>query len=222
MKPTLLLVEDHRLVSEGLKAMLSANYAVLAIVGDGALVLEAVARYRPDILLLDLSLPNRTGIDLLPDLRRTYPDLRVIVVTMHTEGTLAEMALKLGASGFVAKNTGITELHAAIEEVFAGRRYVSPGLMRRSNRSRATDRIGFERLTPHQQRIVRLISKGMTSQQIGASLGVSSWTVHFHRKNIRQKLGVHSDFEMRRYAMLIDLAEEDQPRNFDAPEPGAE
>lgn len=207
MKTRLLLVEDHEIVGEGMKSMLSENYHVLAIVDDGARVLIEVARYLPDVVLLDLSLPNRTGIDLLPEIRSAWPDIRVVVVTMHAEAKLIEMALKLGASGFVPKNAGLKELETAIEEVVAGGQYVSP-LLGKLGGGAAVDRMGFDQLTSHQQRIVRLIGKGLKSDEIAALLGVTPWAIHFHRKNIRRKLGVHSDYEMHRYAMLIDLADD--------------
>jgi len=210
VKTTLLLVEDHELVAEGMKSMLGTNYRVLAVIHDGARVMDAVALHQPAVMLLDLSLPNRTGIDLLPELRAAYPDLRVVVVTMHADANLIDMALKLGASGFVPKNAGSRELESAIEEVLAGRRYVSPLLSRRGPTAGIADRLGFDQLTSQQQRIVRLIGKGMTSEEIAEVLGVTSWTIHFHRKNIRRKLGVQNDYEMIRYAMLVNLADEDE------------
>jgi DNA-binding NarL/FixJ family response regulator len=202
-KPRLLLAEDHELVGQGFVAVLSADYDFVATVTDGARVVEEVSRHAPDVLLLDLSLPNRNGIDLLPELRSRCPDVRVLVVTMHVDPHLVEMTLKLGAAGFVPKNATMDELRTAIEEVLAGRKYLSPKLPKQAYRGGVADPMGFSRLTERQQNIVRMIGKGMNSEQIAEALGLTVWTVSFHRKNIRRALGIHTDMEMYRYAMLV-------------------
>ena len=204
-KPRLLLAEDHELVGEGLGAALRKDYEVVAIVTDGADVIAEVARRKPDLLLLDLSLPTRNGLDLLPELVTTRPKVPVLILSMHVETDLVEMAMNLGADGFVPKNATIDELRTAIEEVLAGRRYVSPKLPKHSHRGGKSDPMGFNRLTSHQQRIVRMIAKGMNSKEIAQALGVTVWTVNFHRKNIRKELGVSSDLEMYRYAILAGV-----------------
>ena len=105
MRPRLLLAEDHTLMAEGLRGILAKGYEVVGVVADGAAVGAAVARYQPDVLLLDLSLPNRPGMELLGELVPRYPKLRIIVVTMHVNRVLMEMAMRLGASG--VKELGI-------------------------------------------------------------------------------------------------------------------
>ena len=205
MRPRLLLAEDHTLMAEGLRGMLAKDYEVVAVVADGAAVGAAVARYQPDLLLLDLSLPNRPGMELLGELVPSYPKLRIIVVTMHVNRVLMEMAMRLGASGFVPKNVSGDELRMAIAEVVAGRRYVSPKVPTQGQRGGVVDPVGFSRLTARQQEVMRLIARGLTSEQMAEELGVSRWTVSFHRKNIRREVGLHSDQEMYRYAMLVEL-----------------
>jgi DNA-binding NarL/FixJ family response regulator len=207
-RPRLLLAEDHELFSQGLRAMLGSEYNVLGIVQDGAAVIDAVRRQHPDVLLLDLSLPNRTGMDLLGDLKALSAAPRVVVVTMHVDAVLVDAAIRLGAAAFVPKDASIDELRTAIEEVLQGRRYISPRLPRRGRRGPELDRLGFSRLTPRQQSIVHMIGRGMTSEQIGAALGLSPFTIHFHRKAIRRQLGLSSDWEMMRYAILIGLSDE--------------
>jgi len=202
-KPRLVLAEDHELVGEGLRAALRKHYDVAAIVTDGAEVIAEVARTHPDLLLLDLSLPTRSGLDLLPELVAARPRVPVLVLSMHVETDLVEMAMHLGADGFVPKNATIDELRTAIEEVLAGRHYVSPKLPKHSHRGGLSAPMGFNRLTSHQQRIVRMIAKGMNSREMAQALSVSVWTVNFHRKNIRKELGVNNDLEMYRYAILV-------------------
>src|SRR5687768_1593544 len=207
-KPKLLLAEDHELVGQGLAAMLEADYDIADIVTDGAAVVDAVLRHKPDVLLLDLSLPNRNGIDLLAELIKAKPRLRVLVLTMHVDPHLSNMAMSLGARGFVPKNAGLEELRTAIEVIREGGKYVSPKIPEQGFRGNVTGPMGFSQLTEHQQGIVRMLAKGLTSEEIAEQLGVSVHTVAFHRKNIRRALGVKSDVEMHRYAILVGMAEE--------------
>ncbi len=206
--PTLLLAEDHELVGQGLKAMLSADYEVLDLVQDGADVVAAVKRRKPDVLLLDLSLPHRNGIDILAELLKENPELRVLVLTMHVDPYLASMAMSLGARGFVPKNAGLDELRAAIEVIRAGEKYRSPKIPEKGKHGKVAGPTGFSQLTARQQSIVRMLGKGMSSEEISAELGVTVHTVAFHRKTIRRALGVKSDGEMHRYAILVAMAEE--------------
>ena len=206
--PTLLLAEDHELVGQGLKAMLSSDYDVLDLVHDGADVVAAVKRRKPDVLLLDLSLPHRNGIDILAELLKSDPDLRVLVLTMHVDPHLATMAMSLGARGFIPKNSGLEELRTAIEVIREGGKYLSPKIPEKGKRGKVAGPMGFSQLTERQQNIVRMLGKGMSSEEIAAELGVTVHTVAFHRKSIRRALGVKSDGEMHRYAILVAMAEE--------------
>jgi DNA-binding NarL/FixJ family response regulator len=205
--PRLLLAEDHELVGQGLKAMLSADYEVLGLVQDGADVVAAVRRRKPDVLLLDLSLPHRNGIDLLAELLKTNPELRVLVLTMHVDPHLASMAMSLGARGFVPKNAGLDELRTAIEVIREGGKYLSPKIPEKGRRGKLAGPMGFSQLTARQQSIVRMLGKGMSSEEIAEELGVTVHTVAFHRKTIRRALGVKTDAEMHRYAILAAMAE---------------
>jgi DNA-binding NarL/FixJ family response regulator len=210
-KPRLLLAEDHELFSEGLRAMLGKEYVILGVVRDGGEVIAAVLEHQPDVLLLDLSLPHRTGMDLLGDLKNLTAAPRVVVVTMHVDSVLVDTAISLGASAFVPKDASVDELRTAIEEVLEGRRYLSPRLPRRVRRGPEVDRLGFGRLTPRQQVIVRMIGQGLTTEQMAANLGLSPYTVQYHRKSIRQQLGLDTDWAMLRYAILVGLGDEETP-----------
>lgn len=206
----LLLAEDHVLMAEGLRAILASTYEVVAVVSDGAAVVEAVSRHRPDVLLLDLSLPNRPGMELLRELVPAHPRLKVIIVTMHADPAIMRTALQLGAAGFVPKTASGAELRKAVSEALAGRRYVSPKVPRRGLRgAESVVTVGFDRLTPRQQEITLMIAQGLTSDAIAEALGVSVWTVNYHRKNIRRELGLRSDREMYRYATLVELSKGD-------------
>lgn len=206
-RPTVVIAEDHAMFSEGLKVMLGDHCRIVATVSDGLDVAAAVHRHEPDILLLDLSLPHRTGLEILGDLHTSAPAVRVVVVTMHVDTVLVDSALRLGASAFVPKDAQVDELHTAIDEVMQGRRYVSPRLPKQTY-GEVTDRMGFDQLTERQQEIVRMIGRGMTTHDVASALGIAENTVQFHRKNIRRRLGIDSDFGMLRYALLVELSED--------------
>lgn len=210
-RPRLLLAEDHALFSQGLRAMLGRSYEIAGVVADGAAVVAAVEEHEPDVLLLDLSLPNRTGMDLLGDLRKAGATVPIVIVTMHVDRVLVEEAVRLGASAFVPKDADVDELRTAIGEVLQGRRYLSPRLPRRGRQDLEGDRLGFNQLTPRQQEIVRMIGRGLSTEEIAAELGLSAHTVNFHRKNIRRKLGLENDWEMSRYAILVGLSDTPPP-----------
>ena len=211
----LLIADDHKLLVQGLQQMLARRFEVVGVAYAGDQLLELLRTTAADGLILDLSLPGRSGIDLLPDIRRAQPDLRILVLTMHVDRILAEAALGAGALGFVPKDAGMEEVEKALQEVLAGRRYLSPRVPRH------TSRVGLDamhaslaRLTPRQQRILKLVGQGRTSAEIGDRLGVSEATITFHRQRIRKALGLSSEWALLRHALLVHLAtsdEEDTP-----------
>jgi DNA-binding NarL/FixJ family response regulator len=208
-QPIRIVVADHhQMFAQGLRAMLSSQYEVVAVVRDGADVVNTVATLKPDLLLLSISLPSQTGLDVLRDLQSLDTSVRVVVVTMHLDRALADIAIRLGASAFVPKEADVAELRKAIEEVLAGRLYISPLLHEHGSEGAAPSRPGFSRLTPRQQDIVRLIGQGLPTEDIARKLGISVHTVSFHRKNIRQQLGCDSVWAVLRFAILADLSEE--------------
>jgi DNA-binding NarL/FixJ family response regulator len=209
-RPRLVIADDHRLLVEGLRRMLARRFEVVGVAYTGDELLKLLERVSADVLILDLSLPGRSGIDLLPDIRRVQPDLRVLVVTMHVDRILAEAALAAGATGFVPKDSGMEEVEVGLREVLAGRRYLSPRVPRH------TLRVGLDaihaslaRLTPRQQTILRLVGEGRTSAEIGAKLGLSEATITFHRQRIRKALGLSSEWALLRHALLVYLAASD-------------
>lgn len=122
----ILIADDHEHVAAGLSALLKPDHQVVGIVTDGALVLGAVAEHHPDILLLDLWMPGRNGLDLLLDLHREHPQVKVVVLTMHSDIVVAVEAMNRGARGFILKDSGYDELQAALKQVLAGHPYLSP------------------------------------------------------------------------------------------------
>ena len=200
----LIITDDHPMVVEGLRSMLQHRYDVVAVAHSGKDLLKVLRKVRADCLLLDLSMPERNGLELLPDIRAIRPSLKVLVVTMHLEKTLAVAALDAGANGFIPKDSGMAELEEAIEAVLAGERYLSPRVPSSTNRvALGAIHPALSRLTPRQHEILQLLADGKTSEQIGAILGLSYTTVTYHRVNIRKMLGVETDIGLMRYALLV-------------------
>lgn len=205
-KSRVLLAEDHALVGQGLRALLEPEYEVRGPVQNGTEVPAAVTDFRPDVLLLDLSLPGRNGLDLIPEVLRLCPETRILVVTMHSDRVLVRSAFALGAAGFLLKDSDIAELRTAIAEVLAGRRYLSPRLPPSPATGPSSPAVeAFWRLTPRQQQILKAIGQGRTTEEIAQELGLSVHTVYFHRQSLRRVLGIESDDGLARYAALVEL-----------------
>jgi DNA-binding NarL/FixJ family response regulator len=205
----LLLAEDHALVGEGLRVLLAADYEVAGQVRDGRDVLAAVMRERPDVVMLDLSLPGRSGLDLIPEIVLAQPGIAVLVVTMHADPMLAERAFQLGAAGFVPKDSSADELRRAIEAVLAGGSYLSERIARQPVRAAGgQDREAVAALTPRQLVILRALGRGISTEALAEEMGLSVHTIHFHRRNLRRVLGVDSEGGLERYAALVLSDEE--------------
>ena len=211
-RPTLILADDHALMTEGLRAMLEPDHEVVDVVRDGSHVVAAVDFHRPDLVLLDLSLPGRSGLEIADELRTRFPATRVLIVTMHAERIYADEALRAGASGYVLKLARAEELRHAIAEALAGRQYVTPLLTEHTSSSAARieprgmpDAVGVDALTERQREVLRLIARGRTTQEIAEALAVSPKAVEFHRVRIRKVLGLSSTAALVRYAVAEGL-----------------
>jgi len=197
------------MVAQGLRALLRHRFEVVGVVHDGNGVLPAIAETHPQVLLLDMSLPHRNGLDLIPEVRRTHPATRILVLTMHAEPGLAKLALAAGALGYVLKDADLEELQNAIEEVLAGRRYVTARLMTQAEGPipKGPSREAYFQLSPRQQQILRAIGEGKSSREIAEKLRLSLHTVHFHRSRIRKVLGIESPDGLSRSSVIMWMEE---------------
>lgn len=191
---------------EALRTALAVTYDVVAVAYTAEGILAAVETHRPDVLLLDLSLPGRNGLELIPELLARSSATRIIVVTMHLDRVIAESSLRKGAQGFVPKDAGLEELDRAIQTVLRGETFVSTRVPASTNRvAMDASHAALAALTPRQHEIIRFIADGMTSTEIAKRLGLSERTVAFHRTNIRSKLGIDSEGGLLRYALMLRL-----------------
>jgi len=204
----LVLIDDHTLVLAGLRAALEDSYDVVAMAGSGAEGVRAVRKHHPDLVLVDLGLPDQSGLEVIQEIRTIAPKLKILVVTMYLDRVLADAALHSGAQGFVPKNADVSELRHAAAEVLKGRTYVSPLVPQRLP-YRTADKFQFalSQLTPTQQRIIRLIGEGRSSKWIARKLHLKLETITFHRVRIRQALGLKDEWALLRHAILIRMSE---------------
>jgi DNA-binding NarL/FixJ family response regulator len=211
-RAAILIADDHPLMSQGLKALLKPQYFVVGIVNDGREVVSVAAQSKPDVILLDLSMPHRNGLELIPELAAAVPDAKVIVVTMHVDRALADLAMQSGAHGFIPKESSAEELNNAISEVLEGRKVVSSKIPRRSFRDGvAVEHPELDRLTPRHLQILRLIGDGKSNAEIAEELGLSPRTVEFHRSSIRKALGITSEWGLMRFAIMLRVGLDEGP-----------
>jgi two-component system, NarL family, invasion response regulator UvrY len=185
-RPRVLLTDDHDALLQSLRAMLSSRYDVVGVAHDGAELLALLRTTPADCLLLDLAMPGRSGLELLPDLRALAPQLRVLIVTMHADRLLADAALRAGARGYMPKDSGAAELAEAIDAVLDGRTWISP----RVPAAEAGDSMALVTgLSPRQVDIARMMAEGRSPADIEAALGVSETALAFHVSRIERALG---------------------------------
>lgn len=202
-----LIADDHAIVRTGLRALMHAE-PTLHLVGEatgGYEAIEMVTDSHPDILVLDLSMPDLDGIAVTKQLMPLYPNLRILILTLHEDEALLREAIKSGASGYILKRAAEAELISAIQIVMRGDMYVDPSLLRSlivEKPSTANSRQEtFESLTPREIDVLKLLVQGYTNRQIGGELNISVRTVEGHRANLTGKLGLRSRVELVRYAL---------------------
>jgi two-component system, NarL family, response regulator NreC len=205
---TLVLAEDHRIVREGLKALLAEekNFKLVAEASDGLEAVEAVARCKPNVLVLDLMMPRLHGLEVIRRVHSEHPATRVIVLSMHSDEPYVAEALRSGALGYVLKDCTTSNLIEAVRAVAAGKRYLSPALADRAIEAfcqNPTD-AGLdphETLTERERLVLHLAAGGLSNPDIAKKLFLSPRTVESHRANLMRKLSLHSQTDLVRYAI---------------------
>jgi two-component system response regulator NreC len=206
-----LIADDHAIVRAGLRALL-AEEAAFELVGEAAggyEAIELVEKNNPEVLILDLSMPDLDGISVTRKIKPQFPDLKILILTLHDDEALLKEAIKAGASGYILKRAAEAELISAIQVILRGDLYVDPSMVRslieESPRSHLEQEDQNEALTRRETEVLRLIVEGYTNRQIGQELNISMRTVEGHRANISDKLGLHSRVELVRYARQYGL-----------------
>jgi DNA-binding NarL/FixJ family response regulator len=200
--PSVLLVDDHKVVVEGLVRLLSDDFEIVDTITDSRLVPDAVSRLRPDVILLDVSMPHVSGLEVIRQLSERGLECKAIVLTMHADPSLAVEALKAGARGFVLKESSGEELLSALDIVLRGGTYLAAALTKDilTLMVGAADPSRVE-LTPRQREILRLIVTGLRAKEIAGTLETSTRSVEATKYKMMQALNVHSTAELVRYAI---------------------
>jgi DNA-binding NarL/FixJ family response regulator len=212
MSVRVLIVDDHAVVRAGLKLLLEAEDD-LEPVGEAGNARDAIFQSRalkPDVILLDVVMPDQSGLDVLPQLLHERPEAKVLVLSMQDDPQYVRQAFAAGASGYVLKEAADTEVVAAIREVARGGRYVHPELGARlvSAETEAARRAEEDPLSDREREVLRLLALGHTNQEIAKQLYISVRTAETHRAHIMQKLRLQSRAELVRYALDQGLLEE--------------
>lgn len=207
-----LIADDHALVRAGIRALVERIDGVIVVgeAGKGSEALELVRQLKPDLLLLDITMPDGNGFDVLDQITNKHPEIRVIVLTVHEAGEYAIRALREGAAGYLPKSAASIELEQAIHTVVRGDSYISPETAQNTilqQRKGATKRDLLATLSPRQREVLRLIAEGKTTKQIAHELKISVKTVETHRAQLMERLGIHDVAGLVRYAIIVGLIE---------------
>ena len=218
-KKTILIVDDHTLFREGLRAIIERGpvYEVIGEAGNSREGLKMVEKYKPDLVLLDISLPDRSGIELTRDIVKLSTKTRIMIVSMHSKTDYIVRAFQAGATGYVIKESAAAKLLQGIGSVLKGDYFMDAAVSQKVVKKLAeikekkvkVTNTAYDALTPREQEIMILVAEGLSTNQIGERLFISPKTVENHRSRIMQKLNLHSTIELARYATKLGLIDID-------------
>jgi DNA-binding NarL/FixJ family response regulator len=200
----ILLADDHALVCSAFQKLLEPQYEVVGRVGDGRALLKAAEDLRPDVVLLDITMPLLNGLDAGRELKKRMPHVKLIYLTMNTASDLAEEALRSGASAYVLKNSQSSELLQAIDGAMKGKSFISPQVRRAIHDTFVRNPQAVTRprhLTERQVEVLQMLAEGRSLKEIADILQITYRTVRFHKFGLMEELGITSNLELVRYAM---------------------
>jgi DNA-binding NarL/FixJ family response regulator len=205
-----LLADDHRMVAEGLKALLPDEFELVGVVEDGRAMIEAAEKLRPDVIVADITMPNLNGFEALARLRKSHPNIKVVFLTMHQNAAYARRALEAGASAFVVKHAAPEELVLAIHAALKGKTFITPSLTKQvveqAESGASVEDEGAKSLTPRQREILQLLAEGRSAKEIASDLAISARTVEFHKYQVMEMNGLHSSAELIHFAIKHGIA----------------
>lgn len=203
-----LLADDHALMLEGVAGLLRSEFEIVGSVADGRSLVEAAERLKPDLVVLDISMPEMNGIEAARRIRQLVPAAKLVFVTQQLDPAYVRAAFEAGAMAYVAKQSAANDLRHALRQALAGRFYVTPLVQSRDPHliSTRSDRLNpatmFGRqLTARQRETLQLIAEGKSAKEIASALNISVKTVEFHRNALMNELGIRTTAELTRYAL---------------------
>lgn len=205
-RPRVLLADDHAMFADGVRRILEPDFEYIGTVEDGRALLDEAEKHRPDVILLDISMPELNGIEAARHLKKAGSNAKVVMLTMHADASFASEAFEAGAAGYLLKHCAADELLTAIREVLKGRTYITPRiagglldtLMTRGRKTAARPSVN---LTGREREVLQLLAEGRTVKEIAATLNISPRTAEFHKYNIMEKLDLRTTAELTQYAV---------------------
>jgi DNA-binding NarL/FixJ family response regulator len=207
--PRILIVDDHTILRDGLKALLTADgqYEVVETLADGKSAIMAANTMKPDVVVIDLTMPRTGGIDAIARIKRRHPKIKMVALTFHKEDKYIHATLEAGADAYVLKDDSCEELFTALSSVLKGKSYLSPSIAGRvvagylaSGENSASEQ-SWEILTQREREIIKLIAEGSRTKEIATYLSLSPKTVEKHRTNLMRKLDLHNVSAVTAYAI---------------------
>ena len=218
-KLRILIIDDHPLFREGIKTILARDgrFEVVDEAGSGREGIEKACQHKPDVVLLDVSLPDETGMEVARKLRKQMPHAKIMILSMHSEIDYIVEAFQAGATGYVVKESAADRLAQGLEAVAAGEYFLDSSishevvsrLMNSPAKEAKVSDSGYSQLTAREQEIMRMLAEGSSKAEIADRLFISIKTVENHRTNIMRKLNIHSAMELVRYAARLGLIDVD-------------
>jgi DNA-binding NarL/FixJ family response regulator len=208
-KPRVVIADDHRLVAAGLEQLIASDCDVVGSVYDGKALLDEVRRLRPDVVLVDLSMPPLSGVDLIREIVRIDAAIRIVVVTMWDDPDVAAHAFRAGAAAYVLKNCAASELLDAVRSAMMRKSYVTPlivgDMIRSLTKAPEEEPESGDRLTARQMEVLRLLAAGKSMKEVAADLNLTVRTVAFHKYRMMSVLHLRTTAELIRFAVLHKL-----------------
>ena len=208
-----LIADDHALVREGLRYVLDADplIEVVAEASNGRVAVELALEHQPDVVVLDITMPEETGLKAAARVRELLPAAKVLLLSMHDQGEYVREGMRIGTHGYLLKDSAGEELRAAIRAVHAGGTFFSPAVVRRLAAAEAVPEnspaLQLELLTPRERDVLGGVARGLTNKAIAAELGISRRTVEAHRESLMRKLQIHSVAGLTRFALETGIVE---------------
>jgi len=210
----ILIADDHKILRDGLEALLQKEpgFDVVGTAGDGREAVKLTGELQPDVLILDIGMPEMNGIDAAQKISQEFPNVHMIGLSVHTDPLYVERMFQNGAVGYLPKDCAAEELCAAIRKVMSGGTYIgrslSDTILRRFIDGASQDRPApIDRLSARERQVLQLLAEGHSAKKSAERLGISAKTIEVHRKNIRQKLGISSIAELTKYAIRTGITD---------------
>jgi DNA-binding NarL/FixJ family response regulator len=207
-KPRIILADDHTMLTEAFEGLLSERYQIVDKVADGRSLIKATERHKPDVVVVDVSMPLLNGLDAARQIKISLPDVKIIFLTVNEDSNLVTEAFQCGASGYVLKNSAASELIDAIEQALRGRSYVTPlvteGMVNAFIKGPKPGK-SSAKLTGRQREVLQLLAEGNSMKQVANILDISPRTVAFHKYRTMEELQIRSNAELIRFAITSNL-----------------